>query len=290
MDKKTESRIISGVMNWGEWGENLSVNEMAELIEFNLEKGINTFDQADIYGGYTTEKQFGKAFKSSGVERTKIKLITKCGIQYPCESKPFKIKHYDYSPQHIRFSVENSLKNLKTEYIDVFLLHRPSPLMNGNEIAEVISKLKNDRKIKEFGVSNFTESQIKLIKKNIPVDFNQIECSLTNNECFSNGIVDFCQTENINLMAWSPLGSYFKIKDNTTNRIKPIIEKLSNKYSCSVDQLLLSWIMKQPASIIPVIGTTKKERILASIKSINVNLDRLDWFSLLEASTGKRVA
>lgn len=290
MDKKNQSRIISGVMNWGEWGENLSKTEMIELIEFNLEKGINTFDQADIYGGYTTEKEFGEAFKSSGIERTKIRLITKCGIQYPCESKPFEIKYYDYSSKHIRVSVENSLKNLKTDYIDVFLLHRPSPLMNGNEIAQVISKLKNDGKIKEFGVSNFTESQIKLIKKNIPVDFNQIECSLTNNQCFSNGIVDFCQTENINLMAWSPLGSYFKLKDNTRNRIKPIIEKLSDKYSCSVDQLLLSWVMKHPASINPVIGTTKKERILASIKSINISLDTLDWFSLLEASKGKRVA
>ena len=290
MNKSNQSRIISGVMNWGKWGENLSNNKMIELIECNIETGINTFDHADIYGGYTTEREFGEAFKSSGIQRDKIKLITKCGIQYPCDSKPFKIKYYDYSSKHIRYSVENSLKNLKTDYIDIFLLHRPSPLMRNDEIAEIISKLKSEGKIKIFGLSNFTEHQIKLIKKNIDVEYNQIECSLTNSEFLSDGVIDFCQTKNINIMAWSPLGSYFKKIDNIHKRIEPVLKKLQEKYSCSDDQLLLAWLMKHPAHILPVIGTTKKERIKASMEAIKINMDYVDWFSLLEASKGKRVA
>ena len=290
MNQSKLSRIISGVMSWGKWGKNLSNTEMAKLIELNLENGINSFDHADIYGGYTTENEFGKALKLSDVERDEIKLISKCGIQYPCELKSFEVKHYDYSAKHIRFSVENSLRNLQTDYLDIFLLHRPSPLMNTNEIGDVILNLKNEGKIKKFGVSNFNNSQIKLLKKNIDIEFNQIQYSLSNNQSFADGIIDFCQTKNISVMAWSPLGHYFKENNEATTRIKPVIERLSDKYSCSVDQILLSWVIKHPAKINPVIGTTKKERILNSVKAINIDLDIEDWFLLLEASLGKRVA
>ena len=117
-------------MNWGVWGKNLSEILMAELIEKSISFGINAFDHADIYGGYTTEKSFGAALSLSKIDRESIFLISKCGIQYPSDKRPLKVKYYDYSKDHIRFSVENSLKNLKTDYLDVLLLHRPSPLMN----------------------------------------------------------------------------------------------------------------------------------------------------------------
>ena len=129
------------------------------------DSGITSFDHADIYGGYTTEADFGNAFKKSSIDREKVQYITKCGIQMPCEARPLNVKYYDYSSSHIRLSVENSLRNLKTEYIDLLLLHRPSPLMEASEICDVFYKLREEGKVNQLGVSNFTTSQIKLLQK-----------------------------------------------------------------------------------------------------------------------------
>lgn len=289
MNKKSTSSFISGTMTWGKWGMSLSTHAMQELIEYNLEIGINSFDHADIYGGYTTETEFGNALSLSKIPREKIKLITKCGIQYPSELRPVKIKHYDYSANHIRFSVENSLRNLKTEYIDIFLLHRPSPLMNEVEIGSVISDLINEGKIKEFGVSNFTKTQIELLGVSTKIEHNQIECSATHTESLTNGTLDFCQIKKINVMAWSPLGSYFKVNDEKKNRINSVLEKLCQKYFCNEDQLLLAWLLKHPSGIGPIIGTTKKERLLSSVNAKFIKLETIDWFAILEASWGKRI-
>ncbi|MFB0910251.1 MAG: aldo/keto reductase, partial [Flavobacterium sp.] len=163
MNKTTLSPIIAGTMNWGVWDKNLTLKEMLNMIHICLENKITTFDHADIYGSYTTEADFGKAFASSKIAREKMQLISKCGIQMLAENRDNKIKHYDYSKSHIIWSVEQSLKNLKTDYLDVFLLHRPSPLMQSDEIAEAVEKLKSEGKIVDFGLSNFTNSQTELI-------------------------------------------------------------------------------------------------------------------------------
>ena len=145
------SPIIAGVMNWGLWDKNLNTREMNHLIHLFYENGITSFDHADIYGGYTTETAFGKAWANSKIAREKVQFISKCGIQYIAESRPEnRIKHYEYSKEYIISSVENSLKNLQTDYLDIFLLHRPSPLMRANEIAEAVEKLKADGKIVSF--------------------------------------------------------------------------------------------------------------------------------------------
>ena len=159
------SRIISGTMNWGTWGVNYSKQEMLQLISESFDSGINSFDHADIYGGYTTEKSFGDAFADSGINREDVFFISKCGIMYPSEKMPIKIKHYDYSKDHIIKSVDNSLKYLKTDYLDCLLLHRPSPLIDENIINDAIRKLQREGKVKEFGVSNFTPSQMDLIQQ-----------------------------------------------------------------------------------------------------------------------------
>ena len=289
MGEEFKSQIISGTMTWGKWGMNLSTSEMRDLIEYNVEIGINSFDHADIYGGYTTEAEFGDALKFSTIQREKIKLITKCGIQYPCELRPGKIKHYDYSKKHIRFSVENSLKNLKTDYIDIFLLHRPSPLMNPYEIGSIISDLIDEGKILEFGVSNFKESQIELLKSCSDIKYNQIECSVSKNDSFTNGTIDYCQLKKIKIMAWAPLGEYFKNNNEKRLRLKNILEKHCQKYSCNENQLLLAWLLKHPTGISPVIGTTRKKRLLSSVKALLINIEIVDWFEILEASNGKKI-
>lgn len=277
-------------MSWGKWGKQFSTKEATEMIQFCVENGNTTFDHADLYGDYTTEAEFGAAFKASKIDREKIELITKCGIQNPGETRDNKVKHYNYSKEYIIWSAEQSLKNLKTDYLDTFLLHRPSPLIQTEEIAAAITTLKNNGKIINFGVSNFTPSQVNLIADYVSVDVNQIEFSLTQNSAMTNGTLDQMLQKKIQPMIWSPLGSVFKEETHQTKSIKEILKRFSIKYHCTEDALLLAWLCKHPAKVAPVIGTTNKERILNANKALEINLDLEDWFIMLEASNGQEVA
>ena len=276
-------------MNWGDWGKKLSIPQMQELIEKAVDIGIDTFDHADIYGGYTTEKSFGEAFKKSSLPRAKVQFITKCGIQIPCEARPVQVKHYDYTTSHIQASIDNSLKNLNTEYLDLLLLHRPSPLIDEKIINDIIKKLQREGKVKEFGVSNFTSSQMDLIQQNMPLAWNQIECSLTHEEPMFNGILDRMKIRGIGAMAWSPLGIYFKDNSSKKKRIKKVLLPLCQKYESSEDQILLAWLLYHPSNIYPVVGTTSLTRLKRAFEAIKIKLEISDWFLLLEASMGKPI-
>lgn len=280
------SRIISGTMTWGAWGRQFSTSQMHALIEETVALGIHTFDHADIYGGYTTEEEFGRAFQQSSISREAVQFITKCGIQFPCEARPLPVKHYDYSAAHIRMSVENSLRRLRTDYIDLLLLHRPSPLMDAKIIAEEILKLQEEGKVKQLGVSNFTASQMQLLQKEIPLAWNQLECSLTHESPFFDGALDHMNAHGIGAMAWSPLGSYFKENTPQKERVKQVLLPLCETYTCSEDQLLLAWLLFPPASIYPVVGTTSTARLQKSLEATKITLEITDWFLLLEASMG----
>lgn len=277
-------------MTWGAWGKQLSTKDMISLIHHCVDCKITTFDHADIYGDYTTEADFGKALKNSGINRENIQLISKCGIQYTSSSRPEnKIKHYNYNKDYILWSVEQSLKNLKTDYLDVLLLHRPSPLLNPIEVAEAVTILKNAGKIKDFGVSNFLPSQIDLLKQYTHVSVNQIECSITQFNAMFDGSLDYLQTHNIKTMAWSPLGSLFKENSPQNQRIDKALKSLEKHYNVSKDQLLLAWLLKHPANITPVVGTTTPKRLTQAIEATNIDLNIQDWFDLLVASQGHKV-
>ncbi|MDC6388028.1 aldo/keto reductase [Maribacter sp. PR1] len=291
MKSTTEySRIIAGTMTWGKWGKKLSTEEIIGLMNQCLNLGITTFDHADIYGDYTNEEAFGTAFSKSDIQRENIQLISKCGIQFKVETRNNKVKHYNYKKDYIIWSVEQSLKKLKTEYLDFLLLHRPSPLMDPDEISDAVSKLKQDGKIKQFGVSNFTPSQIKLLETSIQVEGNQVECSLTNNVVMDDGTLDDCIINERMAMSWSPLGSYFNQSSEQSERIKKVMNQLIKTYGASEDQLLLAWILKHPARLFPVVGTTTPERLKLAMKAVDINIEQEDWFLLLEASKGKEVA
>ena len=280
------SRIISGTMNWGTWGANYSKQEMCQLISESFDSGINSFDHADIYGGYTTEESFGDAFIDTGIKREDVFFISKCGIMYPSKKLPIKTKHYDYSEDHIIKSVNNSLKYLQTDYLDCLLLHRPSPLMDINIIANSVESLIKSGKIKSFGVSNFTADQMDMFKGKVEILYNQINLSLTHLDHMFDGTLEYMQANKILPMAYSPLGSYFK---EGSNKIKKVVESLKDKYSCTDYQLLISWLLKHPSKVYPVIGTTKSDRIKKSMKSLKIEIELIDWFELLEASVGNRV-
>lgn len=276
-------------MSWAKWGKDYSTEELIDLLNFCMDEGLSTFDHADIYGDYTTESRFGEAFMKSGIKRESIQLITKCGIQYVGQTRENKVKHYNYSKDYIIWSAEESLKNLKTEYIDLFLLHRPSPLMHPDEILEAIQRLKLDGKILNFGVSNFTPSQVELIESKVDVQANQVEFSLTQHSAMHNGSLDQMIVKGIKPMAWSPLGSYFRDTNAQTLRIKKILQKLSEKYEVSEDTILLAWIFKHPSKVAPVIGTTNKDRMRNAKQAAQLTLELEDWFSLLVASQGHKV-
>ena len=287
--KTTLSSVIAGTMNWGAWDKNLNAAEMAHLIHVCQENLITTFDLADIYGGYTTEATFGEGFKKSKIDRSKIQLITKCGIQYVSEKRENRLKHYDYSKKHILWSVENSLKNLNTDYVDVFLLYRPSPLMVADEIAEAVEQLKKDGKILSFGLSNFTPSQTDLIQKKIKVSYNQIQFSATHFEPMIDGSLDHMELHEITPMAWNPLGTVFREDTEQTRRLKKLFVRLVEKYEVGSDLLLLTWLMQHPTKVIPLAGTVNIGRIQQLKKAKEIKMSREDWFEIWTESVGHRV-
>ncbi|WP_316635837.1 aldo/keto reductase [uncultured Flavobacterium sp.] len=289
MSKTALSPIISGTMNWGVWDKNLTLKEMENMIQICIENKITTFDHADIYGAYTTEADFGKAFHASKIAREKLQLITKCGIQMIAESRNNKIKHYDYSKEYIIWSVEESLKKLKTDYVDVFLLHRPSPLMQADEIAEAVEKLKSEGKIIDFGLSNFTSSQSELIRQKTEISYNQVQFSATHFEAMTDGSLDYMQTYGIRPLSWNPLGTVFREDTKKTRRLKKLFADLVQKYGFGSDTLLLAWILKHPAGVIPIAGTVNIARIQSLMKAVELEMDKEDWFAIWTESMGDDV-
>ncbi|MDK2771331.1 MAG: aldo/keto reductase [Flavobacterium sp.] len=283
------SSLIAGVMNWGVWDKNLDTNAMEKLIHTFINQDITSFDHADIYGGYTTEESFGKAFKNSGIQRENIQLISKCGIKYLSEKRDYSIKHYDYSKEYILWSVEESLKNLQTDYLDLLLLHRPSPLLQAEEVAEAVSKLKESGKIKHFGLSNFLPHQTDLVKQYVDVEVNQIQFSVTHHFPLTDGQLDYMNLHKIKPMAWNPLGSVFKEDNEQTLRLKILLADLIIKYEVSADIILLQWILQHPSQVIPVVGTANSDRV-ENLKKINsFRLETEDWFKIWTTSMGHKV-
>ena len=285
----TFSPIIIGTMRWGIWGANHSQKEVQKLIETSLEEGFSTFDHADLYGDYTTEKLFGDAFSQMNINREEVQLISKCGIEMPCENRNYQIKSYNYSKEHILKSVENSLVNLQTEYLNHLLLHRPSPLMNPQEIGEAFEELREKKWVRHFGVSNFSPSQFELINDAFPLITNQVEISINHTDAFDDGTLDQLMRKGLQPMAWSVLGNYFSKESEQNSRIRLVLVELCKKYNADENQILLAFILKHPSRILPVIGTSRWEMIKKFKESLDINLEREDWFKLLEASQGKEV-
>lgn len=283
------SELIAGTMRWGIWGANHSVKEIQKLIQVCVEENITTFDHADIYGGHTTEELFGNAWKDMDLKRENLQFISKCGIVMNSDKKPSALKYYNYNKDYILNCVDESLSNLKTDYLDTLLLHRPSPLMNPEVIAEAFTVLKDVGKVREFGVSNFSVSQFELINQYVPLVTNQIEISVNEISSFENGILDQLMSKGLRPTAWSVMGSYFSDQSDENIRIKKVIVELCDKYNAEENQILLAFILKHPSKIIPVIGTSKAETIRTLSQTLQIDLDLEDWFRILESIRGKEV-
>lgn len=289
---KLKHKPIVGCMRWGTWGANFTTGQYQQMIEQCIEIGLDEFDHADIYGDYTTEAEFGAVLKGNSSLRNKMKLITKCGIKMISPNRPLHpIKSYDTSSQHIKTSVETSLKNLNTDCIDTLLIHRPDTLMDPHEIAETINALKQEGKIKHFGVSNFTTAQVELIHSFVKVEQHQVEISTTNLSAYHNGVLEQAQLKGIEIQSWSPLGNgLLDIKTEAHKRILDTAEQLSFIHNTSVSSILLAFLYMHPAKIIPVMGTTKIERLIEAKGAMEINLSRTEFYQLWTAATGVEVA
>jgi len=284
---------IAGCMRWGKWGANFSTYDYEIIINQCVENEITAFDHADIYGDYTTESDFGEAIKQKHTLRSKIKLITKCGIQMVCDNRPqHQIKSYNTTKKHIIQSVEQSLRNFHTDYIDILLIHRPSPLLNPQEVAEAISQLKLEGKVLRFGVSNFLPQQVEALKNNVEISYNQFELSIVHLNPFTDGTLDNCLQNNIRPMAWSPLGGGI-LNEDEHPRFRIIFstaKELAEKYNTGINQILIAFLLKHSTSVLPVVGTTKIERLLQVKEASGIMLNEEDWFKLWVASTGEDIA
>jgi len=282
-------------MKWGQWGEKFTTQQHLRLIEECLDYKITTFDHADIYGDYTAEQEFGNALKENSSLRRQMQIITKCGIRRFTPNKPEnKIHSYDTSKEYIINAVEKSLQNFNTDYLDVLLIHRPDPLMNPHEIAEAFIILKQQGKVLHFGVSNFTPSQMDMMMTAFDIEFNQVEISVIKLEPFHDGTLDKCIQHKIRPMAWGALGSgKLHIEDDENEirnkRILAVANLLGEKYNAAPDQILLAFLLKHPSGIIPVMGTTKIERLKSAYDATRISIEREEWFMLWRASMGHEV-
>ena len=283
---------IIGCMRWGVWGENFTTAQYDTIINQCLEIGLTQFDHADIYGHYTTEADFGLALKGNSSLRGKLQLMTKTGIQMLTPNRPnHAIKSYNTSTKHIKESVETSLKNLHTDYIDTLLIHRPDILLDSIAVAECIAQLKKEGKIKSFGVSNFSTSQVELLAKHTLIEHHQVEISVTHLSAFNDGVLGQCQLKNISAQAWSPLGNgLFTDKTEKNIRILSTAEELAAQYATGVNEILLAFLYAHPSNIVPVIGTTQFERIKQAKAAMEITLSTEDFYKLWCASTGAEVA
>lgn len=284
------SRIVQGYWRLMDW--NISDYELVKLIEEAYDLGITTVDHADIYGNFCCEEKFGNALKLKKGLREKLQIVTKCGIKFPSENRPENKSHcYDTSKEHIIKSVERSLKNFNTDYLDVLLIHRVDALLNPEEVAEAFTKLKREGKVRYFGVSNFLPAQFNMLNSYLEDSLvtNQVEISPLCLDSFENGTLDLMLEKRVKPMAWSPLagGRLFKANDEKSLRVQKVLNKIKDEVSAKgIDEVVYAWLLMHPSNIIPIVGSGKIDRIKAAIRATEINLSRDQWFEIYVASRG----
>ena len=286
------SRLALGLWRLDGWG--LGAEGTLALIEAALDAGITTFDHADIYGDHTCEGLFGRALARRPELRDRMELVTKCGIQLVSGRRPGRsLKHYDTSRRHILESVETSLRELRTDRVELLLLHRPDPLLDPDEVGAAFEELRDAGKVLHFGVSNFSAPQLEALAARLPVPLvtNQIEISPLALGAWRDGTLDQCQRLRLAPMAWSPLagGRLFHGEDERAKRVRWMLGELAAELDAAPDQVALAWLLAHPAGIVPILGSGKVDRLRAGAAACDLALDRQRWFRLWTASTGEDV-
>ena len=283
------SRLVYGMWRLAD-DSDTSVKHVDAKINAALDQGITTFDQADIYGGYTAEAVMGTAMKANPSLRQRMEIVSKCDIVIDAgRHSGARVKHYNTTAAHINASVDASLSEMGVDEIDVLLVHRPDPLMDHQETGAALDALVDAGKVRAVGVSNFRPWDWNLLQSAMrhPLVTNQIELSLNHIQPFTNGDLAFHQQHGHVVMAWSPLGGgdLMTASDELTHRLDSIATR------CGVDRAAVAtaFLLAHPAKITPVLGTNNLDRISVISAAETVQLDRQDWFSLYEAALGSEV-
>ena len=283
------SRMAYGMWRLGD-DEDTSPARVQAKVDACLAQGITTMDQADIYGGYMAEEILGNALKGTGL-RSEIEIVTKCDIVAPAgRHAQARVKYYDTSRQHITQSVEDSLRLMGIEQIDLLLIHRPDPMMDHHETGTTLDDLVASGKVSNIGVSNFRPWDMDLLQSAMKTRLvtNQIEISVIANDAFTNGDLAYLQRHDIKPMAWSPLAGGALFTDANASLIA-IMKRLGDKQGADTSAVALAWLMAHPANIIPVVGTNNLDRLRALSTAFDVELGREDWFEIYTAALGHEV-
>jgi predicted oxidoreductase len=299
------SRIALGCMRLSE-----DRQEAMATIHAALDQGITFFDHADIYGRGRREETFSAIWDEVPGLRDKVIVQSKCGIRYPGDPDASAPKRYDFSYEHVVSSVEGCLRRLKTDYLDVLLLHRPDALVEPDEVARAFDVLHQSGKVRAFGVSNHTMLQIQLLQRYVtqPLVANQVQLSVVHTQLIDNGIVfnrdglgivsrsegtlEFCRAQGITLQAWSPLaggivsGRATSDGDERIAQTAARVAQLAEEKRVKRETIVIAWLLRHPAGIQPIIGTTNPDRIAASCQADRIELSREEWYWLFEAGRG----
>jgi predicted oxidoreductase len=280
----------------------------ADIIATAIEQGITLFDHADIYTCGKSEAVFGEVLQQLPGVRDQIVIQSKCGIRLKDDPQSGDPPRYDFSYQHILRAVEGSLRRLNTTHLDVLLLHRPDPLVEPEEVAKTFAELQRSGKVRYFGVSNHTAAQISLLQKHLdqPLVINQVELNLLHTHLINDGIVanqegdqyaatagtlDYCRLHNIMIQAWAPVagGKLIDPPAEAEERVGKTVERvaeLAKDKATSKEAIVLAWLLRHPARIQPIVGTTNSDRLIASCLAHRLDLSREEWYALFVLARG----
>ena len=278
-----------------------------------LDQGIDFYDHADIYCRGKSEQAFADIWQEKPDLRSKIYIQSKCGIRFADDPVVGAPHRFDFSYEHIVNSVEGCLKRLQTDYLDVLLLHRPDPLVEPEEVARAFDKLKESGKVRHFGVSNHTAAQLALLQKQVtqPIITNQVAFNVLHTHMLDEGIIfnqtkpgvitrdegtiEYCREHNITLQAWGPLawgrltGRPGITLTEAEAKAAQLVAEMAQAKNVSAEAILIAWILRHPARIQPLIGSTKPDRIAASCQAASVQLSREEWYQLFVAGRGENL-
>ena len=284
------SRLIYGMWRLGDDNDTSPAHVQAK-IEACLAQGITTMDQADIYGGYQAEEIFGHALLAAPHLREQVEIVTKCDIVAPAgRHSAARLKYYVTSAAHIRQSVEDSLRLMRIETIDLLLIHRPDPFMDHHETGSILDQLVSSGKVNAVGVSNFKPHDWTLLQSAMENQLvtNQIEISVLANQAFINGDIAFLQERGIPPMAWSPLAGGMLFAGGNPNLIATLQAKADDA-GVDIGAVAVGWLLAHPSKILPVLGTNNLERISHISDALKLDMDRTEWFEIYEAANGTEV-
>lgn len=284
------SPIVAGMWRLREW--KLDTPALMRWIEQAIDLGITSFDHADIYGGYSVEAMFGDALGAAPGLRDRLQIVTKCGIKAVSPARPAHTqKCYDSSHAHVVASVENSLRALRTDRVDLLLIHRPDALMDPDELAETFRELQRAGKVLNFGVSNHAPSQFGLLHRRFPLVTNQIEFSPLQMAALTDGTLDQAADLGLPPMIWSPLagGKLFRGDDERALRVRAVLEDLGRARSVSAATMAYAWIRRHPSQPVPITGSGRIEALREAVAALDVRVTSEEWYRVWQASAGRDV-